>query len=146
MSSLDSLTPKTYPKIKQRVASCHTAEVISIQSLPASPHTNGTTDLRDGWWDPHRVWYVIDPIVLHFPIFRALVNSGAQSVDFPQIGENWGFSLLTIFSGAHMNPRIGIGRNVFQDIARRVAKLRENRPRDVEKMATQFGPLEPCDR
>ena len=39
MSSLDSLTPKTYPRIKQRVASCHTAEVISILSLPAQPHT-----------------------------------------------------------------------------------------------------------
>jgi len=31
MSSLNNLTPKTYPyRIKQRVASCHTAEVISI--------------------------------------------------------------------------------------------------------------------
>ena len=39
-SSLDSLTPKTYTRrIKQQVASCHTAEVISIQSLPAPPHT-----------------------------------------------------------------------------------------------------------
>ena len=43
MSSLDSLTPKTYPwgpRIKQRVASCHTAEVMSIQSLPAPPPTS----------------------------------------------------------------------------------------------------------
>jgi len=26
-------------RIKQRVSSCHTAELISIQSLPAPPHT-----------------------------------------------------------------------------------------------------------
>jgi len=30
---------KTTPRIKQGVASCHTAEIISIQSLPAPPHT-----------------------------------------------------------------------------------------------------------
>jgi len=30
---------KPTPRIKQPVASCHTAEVISIQSLPAPPHT-----------------------------------------------------------------------------------------------------------
>jgi len=30
---------KPTPRIKQRFASCHTAEVISIQSLPAPPHT-----------------------------------------------------------------------------------------------------------
>jgi len=39
MSSSDRLIPKTYPKIKQQVASCHTAEVISIQNLLAAPHT-----------------------------------------------------------------------------------------------------------
>ena len=39
MSSLDSLTRKPTPRIKQRVASCHTAKVISIQSLPALPPT-----------------------------------------------------------------------------------------------------------
>jgi len=48
MSSLDSLTPKTYPRIKQRVASCHTAEVISIQSLPPPPLHQG--DSRSQRW------------------------------------------------------------------------------------------------
>ena len=44
---------KPTPRIKQRVARCHTAEVISIQSLPAPPpHTKGTADLRDGWGGP----------------------------------------------------------------------------------------------
>ena len=43
------MIPKTYPSIKQRVASCHTAEVISNQSLPApTPHMKRTTDLTGG--------------------------------------------------------------------------------------------------
>ena len=52
MSSLDSLTRKPTPRIKRRVASCHTAEVISIQSYLAHPHTKGTADLRDGRGTP----------------------------------------------------------------------------------------------
>jgi len=59
MSSLDSLTPKTYTtRIKQRVASCHTAEVISIQSLPAPPLPPHQGDSRSQRWvgDPHHIW------------------------------------------------------------------------------------------
>ena len=44
---------KPTPRIKQRVASCHTAKVMSIQSLPAPPpHIKGTADLRSGWGPP----------------------------------------------------------------------------------------------
>ena len=47
---------KPTPRIKQRVASCHTAEVMSIQSLPAPPPHQG--DSRSQRWvgDPHHVW------------------------------------------------------------------------------------------
>jgi len=38
---LDSLTPKTYPQNQTESRSCHSAEVISIQSLPAPPHNPG---------------------------------------------------------------------------------------------------------
>ena len=58
MSSLDSLTPKTKPtpRIKQRV-SCHTAEAMSIQSLPAPPPHQA--DSRSQRWvgtPPRLVW------------------------------------------------------------------------------------------
>ena len=73
----------------------------------------------------------IDLIVLDLPIFPALGNGEAQGVDFgPQVSENWGFSPLNFF-GARMNTHIG--DQIFQDTPRRVAKLRKNRPRDVEK-------------
>jgi len=48
----------------------------------------------------------------------------------PQIGKIGVFSPLN-FYGAPMNTRIG--DKTFQDTPRRVAKFRENRPRDVEK-------------
>jgi len=67
MSSLDSLTPKTHPKIKRRVASCHTAEVISIPSLPAPPHTKGTADFWGGWRDSYHVWYERPHIASDWP-------------------------------------------------------------------------------
>jgi len=52
MSSLKTLTPKTYPRIKQRVASCHTAEVIDSKFTCLTPHTKGTADLKGGWGTP----------------------------------------------------------------------------------------------
>jgi len=89
MSLLDSLTRKHTPRIKQRVASCHTAEVISIQSLTAPPHTpRGQPISEVGWWNPTMLgmdvltWPPIDPIVLDFPIFPALGNGSAQNADF----------------------------------------------------------------
>ena len=42
-----------------------------------------------------------------------------------------GFLAPEIFQGALMNTHIG--DKIFQDTLRRVAKFRENRPRDVEK-------------
>jgi len=56
MSSSDSLTPKTYSYLN-RVASCHTTEVISIQNLHAPhPHTKGQP-ISDVGAGPLRVWY-----------------------------------------------------------------------------------------
>ena len=40
MSSSDSLTPKTHPRIKQRVASYHTTEVIAHQKAKRGCHGN----------------------------------------------------------------------------------------------------------
>ena len=48
----------------------------------------------------------------------------------PKIGKNWVFRPSNLLE-AHMN--IPIGDKLFQNIPRRVAKFRENRPRDVEK-------------
>jgi len=49
---------KPTPRIKQRVPSCHTTEVnIDSKLTCPTPHTKGTADLRDGWWDTHHVWY-----------------------------------------------------------------------------------------
>ena len=48
----------------------------------------------------------------------------------PQIGKNWVFR-PSILGGTYMN--IHIGDRLFQDIGRRVAMFRENRPMDVEK-------------
>ena len=45
-----------------------------------------------------------------------------------QIGENWVFPLKSVV--ARMNTPIG--DKLFQDIPRRVAKFRENQPKDVE--------------
>ena len=47
-------------RIKQRVASCHTAEVttyIDSKFTWPTPNPKGTTDLRGGWWDPIHVWH-----------------------------------------------------------------------------------------
>jgi len=57
MSSLDSLTPKPTPRIKQRVANCHTAEVILIQSLLVPPHTPRGQSISEVGGGPHHVWY-----------------------------------------------------------------------------------------
>ena len=55
LSSSDRLTPKTYP---QNQTANHTAEVISIQSSLASPHTpRGQPISEMTWWDPLCVWY-----------------------------------------------------------------------------------------
>ena len=74
----------------------------------------------------------IDTIVLDFLIFPALGNGGAQSVDSGSANwQKFGFFAPQIFQGARMSTPIG--NKLFQDMPRRVAKLRENRPRDVEK-------------
>ena len=48
---------KPTPRIKQRVASSHTAEVTSIQNLPAPPHTPRVQPISEVGGDPHCVWY-----------------------------------------------------------------------------------------
>jgi len=81
---------KPTPRIKQRVASCHTAEGISIQSLPTPPHTpKGQPISGVGWWDSHHVWYGrLHPVVLDFLIFPALGNGGLKvSILGPKIAK-----------------------------------------------------------
>ena len=50
---------KPTPRIKQWVASCHTAEVMSIQSLPAPPPTPRGQPISKmgGGTSTHHVWY-----------------------------------------------------------------------------------------
>ena len=48
----------------------------------------------------------------------------------PQIGKNWSFLQLKLLGGTYEHPT---GHNQFQNIARHVAKFRENRFRDDEK-------------
>ena len=50
----------------------------------------------------------------------------------PKIGKKRGFFAPKICQGAHTNTPIG--DKLFQDIPRRVANFRENRPRDVENL------------
>jgi len=74
----------------------------------------------------------IDAIVLDFPIFPAVGNGGAlkMSIFGPKI-RKIGVFAPQICQGALMNTPIG--DSLFQIISRRVAKFRENRPRDIEK-------------
>jgi len=51
-----------------------------------------------------------------------------------EISENWGFRPSNLL-GVHMNT--SIGDKLFQEVPRRVAKFRENRPRD-EKLFKIF--------
>jgi len=93
-----------------------------------TPQIKGTADLRGGWGHAHIAtdW--------HYSFrFPSLGNSGAQSLNFgsesrQKLGGGFRHSNLL---GAHMNTPIG--DKLFQDIPRRVATFRENRPRDVEK-------------
>jgi len=103
---------KHTPRIKQRVASCHTAEVISIQSLPAPPHTpRGTADFWGGvvGLPPCLVWtsshsYRLTLLFYRFPDFPRIRNGGLKvSILGPQIGTNWGFSPLN-FRGTYEHP------------------------------------------
>ena len=78
-----------------------------------------------------------DNIVLDFPVFPALGNGGAESVDFGSANRRkLGFFVTQICQGAHMNTPIG--DKLFQDIPRCVAKFCKNRPRDVEKSDGEF--------
>jgi len=89
MSSLDSLSPKTQARIKHRVASCHTAEVISIQSLPAPAQTPRGQPISEvgGETPPCLVWtsshsHRLTLYCFRFPDFPHIRNGGAQSVNF----------------------------------------------------------------
>jgi len=119
---------KSTPRIKQRVASCHTC------SCP-TPAQGNNTDLRGGWWDPHHVWYRHPSlaqigIVLDFPISLVLYGMMSLKVSMldQQIGENCMFFRPQILYGAPMNNPVG--HKLFQNMTRRAAKFRENWPRD----------------
>jgi len=49
----------------------------------------------------------------------------------PKMGKNWGFFPLKFVNRTHMNTPVG--DKLFPDIPCRVAKFRENWPRDDEK-------------
>ena len=58
-------------------------------------------------------------------MFAALGNARAQSVDFgSENRQKLGFCPSNLL----------VARKLFQEIPRRVAKFRENRPRDVENL------------
>ena len=129
-------------RIKHRVASCHTAEVISIRRLTCpTPCTNGTTDHSRGWWD--RTMFGMDALaysqrlnlLCFFSISLALWNGGAKSV---HVGStNWrklGVFALKCFRGTYEHP---VGHNQFRNISRRVGKFRENRLGDDEKSVAE---------
>jgi len=69
----------------------------------------------------------IDPIVLDFPIFPALGNGGAQYVDFGSGNRRKLGVSPKLIQGVLMNTHVG--DKIFADTQR----LRENRPRAVEK-------------
>jgi len=90
LSSSDSLTPKTHPRIKQQIAGCHTAEVTSIRKY--LPHFGSQGNNR--WYrsqpcvvgpPPSFVWTFYPShrlTVLCFLISLALGNGGARSINF----------------------------------------------------------------
>ena len=99
---------KRIPRIKMRVASCHTAEVIWIQSLAAPPTHQGDNQSQRWMGDPVHVWYGRPHLAkdwlccfrFEFPIFPALGNGGAQNVDFwPENRQKLGFSPLNFVRG-----------------------------------------------
>jgi len=142
MSSLDSLIRKPTHRIKQRVASCRTAEVISIQSLPAPLQT--PRDNRSQRWvgvpPPCLVWTSSPShrltLVLDFPIFSALGRfSGSKCRFLVRKSAKKIFARHSNLLAGRMNTHIHIEHRLFQDVGlpRRVENFRENRPRDVEK-------------
>ena len=57
----------------QRVASCHTVEVISIQSLPAPPHIPRELPISEVFGDPLHVWFGRPHLATNWPYwFRFL--------------------------------------------------------------------------
>ena len=139
LQTSDSLPRKTHHKSKHRVASCHTAEVISIPTFTcAILCPKGTTDLSHGWWDPQPclVW-TSQPrhrLAILFEISQFLSQYGMVGLKVStfgaQTGKNWSFSPLKLLGGTNEHPT---GPNQFQNIAHHVAKFRENRFRDIKK-------------
>jgi len=85
MSSLDSLSPK---ESNSESLAAIQSKLCQFKVYLPHPHTKGTTDPRGGWGTP--IMFGMDvltspqigPIALDFPIFLALENGRAQSVDF----------------------------------------------------------------
>ena len=130
---------------KQRVHSCHTAEVMSIQMFTCAPHVQGNN--RSQPWvvgpPPRYVWCgrlaATDwTYCFRFPDFcRIMWDCGAQSINF--WSENWrqcGFFVPQILRGQIWTPPYGdIGPNQFRNRHAYTAscrKFRENRPMLVQ--------------
>jgi len=122
-------------RIKHRVASCHTAEVISIRRLTCpTPCTNGTTDHSRGWWD--RTMFGMDALaysqrlnlLCFFSISLALWNGGAKSV---HVGStNWrklGVFALKFLGDTYKHPTGHINFRTYCIVWQRFAKIGSGR-------------------
>ena len=101
VSWLDRLTQKPTPRIKHRVASCHTAEVMSIGTFTClTSYPKGTTNLNHLRWNLTMfgmdvvAWRHIDPVILDFLISLALCNGRLKVLT---LGSKIGFLAPQIF-------------------------------------------------
>ena len=113
MSSLDSLTPKTYPQ-NQNV-SCqlpYSRSYIDSKFTCPTPHNKGTADLRDGWGGspPCLVWTCSHNhrLTLLFQISRFSPQYGMVGLKVAILGlkiaKKWGFSPLKFVRGHVRTP------------------------------------------
>jgi len=136
VSLMDSLTLKNHPpRIKHRVTSCYTAEVILNQTFicPTSC-PKATSDLNHRWWDTHHVWYgrhslATDwPCCFRFPDFCHIIEwLGSKCQLWVQKLAKIGFFVPHIFRGTYEHPH----RTQFPDVT--TCQFRENCFRDVEE-------------
>jgi len=116
--------------IKQQVASCHTAAVISIQSLPAPPHTPRGQPISEvgGGLPPFLAW-TSSPSHRLTHCFRV--------PDFPHIREWRGskcrFWVLKSSKLGFFAPQICWGARMDNGHTTLCGTVSRNRPRDVEK-------------
>jgi len=118
-------------RIKQRVANCHTAEFISIQSLPAPPHTPRGQPISEVGGGPLHVRYgrpylATDwPYCFRFPDFPRIREwRGSKYRFWIRKSAKIGGFRPAILGGTYEHP---YRTKTISDIPRRVAKFRKNR-------------------